>query len=59
MSVEILASHRDLLTRPVHGVPTTVLSDGQPQSSLVWVDYDEESPVSIQPASARKVGTFD
>ena len=31
-------SHVDLLTRPVHGVLTTMGPDGQPQSSLVWVD---------------------
>lgn len=33
-------SHLDLLTRPVHGVLTTLGGDGQPQSSLVWVDQD-------------------
>jgi PPOX class probable F420-dependent enzyme len=33
-------SHRDLLARPVHGILSTMLPDGQPQSSLVWVDYD-------------------
>jgi PPOX class probable F420-dependent enzyme len=33
-------SHRDLLSRPVHGVLTTMMPDGQPQSSLVWVDFD-------------------
>jgi PPOX class probable F420-dependent enzyme len=31
-------SHLDLLTRPVHAVLTTMGPDGQPQSSLVWVD---------------------
>jgi PPOX class probable F420-dependent enzyme len=36
----IPASHIDLLTRPIHGVLTTMGSDGQPQSSLVWVDID-------------------
>ncbi len=40
--VEIPASHRDLLKRPVHGVLTTMMPDGQPQSSLVWCDYDGE-----------------
>jgi len=40
--VEIPASHQDLLTRPICGVLTTMLPDGQPQSSLVWVDYDGE-----------------
>jgi PPOX class probable F420-dependent enzyme len=34
-------SHLDLLTRPVHGVLTTMGSDGQPQSSLVWVDVQD------------------
>jgi PPOX class probable F420-dependent enzyme len=34
------ASHLDLLTRPICGVLTTMLPDGQPQSSLVWVDHD-------------------
>jgi PPOX class probable F420-dependent enzyme len=33
-------SHRDLLNRPVHGVLSTIMPNGQPQSSLVWVDYD-------------------
>jgi PPOX class probable F420-dependent enzyme len=33
-------SHRDLLARPVYGVLATMMPDGQPQSSLVWVDYD-------------------
>jgi PPOX class probable F420-dependent enzyme len=38
--LRIPESHVDLLARPVHGVLTTMLPDGQPQSSLVWVDYD-------------------
>jgi PPOX class probable F420-dependent enzyme len=29
-----------LLTRPIHGVLTTMMPDGQPQSSLVWCDHD-------------------
>jgi PPOX class probable F420-dependent enzyme len=33
-------SHRDLLERPVCGVLTTLLPDGQPHSCLVWVDHD-------------------
>ena len=36
------ASHLDLLTRPICGVFTTLDSDGQPQSSLVWVSHDGE-----------------
>jgi PPOX class probable F420-dependent enzyme len=37
-TVSLLESHLDLLTRPICGVFTTVGLDGQPQSSLVWVD---------------------
>jgi len=38
----IPADHQDLLARPICGVFTTMGSDGQPQSSLVWVDFDGE-----------------
>ena len=38
----IPASHVDLLDRPICGVLTTMLPDGQPQSSLVWVDREGE-----------------
>lgn len=41
-NVPLPPSHRDLLTRPVCGVLTTIGPDGQPQSSLVWVDHDGE-----------------
>ncbi|HET7142622.1 MAG TPA: PPOX class F420-dependent oxidoreductase [Anaerolineales bacterium] len=42
MSFPIPESHLDLVTRPLHGVLTTMMPDGQPQSSLVWCDYDGE-----------------
>jgi len=42
MSIPIPTSHLDLLTRPIPGVLTTMMLDGQPQSSLVWCDYDGE-----------------
>lgn len=38
----IPTSHRALLTGRIHGVLTTLMPDGQPRSSLVWVDYDGE-----------------
>jgi len=38
--VPIPSSHRDLLTRAVPGVLTTVGSDATMQSSIVWVDVD-------------------
>jgi PPOX class probable F420-dependent enzyme len=42
MSLPIPESHRDLLTRSIHAVLTTMMPDGQPQSSLVWCDEDGE-----------------
>src|SRR5512132_137560 len=39
-TLAVPASHLDLLTRPICGVLTTMGGDGQPQSSLVWVDWD-------------------
>ena len=41
-TLSIPPSHQDLLTRAICGVFTTVGHDGQPQSSLVWVDLDRE-----------------
>lgn len=38
--VTVPDSHVDLLTRPICGVLTTMAADGQPQASLVWIDYD-------------------
>ncbi len=40
MAIPIPETHRDLLVEPVHGVFSTMMPDGQPQSSMVWVDYD-------------------
>ncbi len=40
MPVTLPDSHSDLLVKAVHGVLTTMMPDGQPQSSVVWVDYD-------------------
>ncbi len=41
MMLTIPASHRDLLTGRVHGILSTMLPDGQPQCSVVWVDCDD------------------
>jgi len=40
MAVPIPDTHRDLLAEPIYGVLSTMLPDGQPQSSIVWTDYD-------------------
>jgi len=42
MDTSIPETHRNILTEPNHAVLTTVMPDGTPQSSLVWVDYDGE-----------------
>ncbi len=42
MPVTVPKTHRDLFQKPVHGVLTTMMPDGTPQSSIVWVDYDGE-----------------
>lgn len=41
MKSSIPASHLDLLCTPVHGVLTTLMPDGMPQSSVIWVDYED------------------
>jgi PPOX class probable F420-dependent enzyme len=40
MAVTIPGTHRDLLGEPVHAVLSTIMPDGQPQSSIVWADFD-------------------
>jgi PPOX class probable F420-dependent enzyme len=40
MVVAIPTSHLDLLHEPIHGVLTTIMPGGEPQSTIVWVDYD-------------------
>lgn len=40
MTVPIPDTHRDLLVEPLHGVLSTIMPDGQPQSSIVWVDFN-------------------
>lgn len=42
MNKPIPQSHLDLLVRPIPGVLTTMMPDGQPQSGLVWCDFDGE-----------------
>lgn len=42
MAIPIPNSHVDLLVNPVHGVLSTMMPEGQPQSSIVWADYDGE-----------------
>ncbi|HEX5590598.1 MAG TPA: PPOX class F420-dependent oxidoreductase, partial [Candidatus Limnocylindrales bacterium] len=50
------ASHLDLLTRPICGVFTTMGPDGQPESSLVWVDVDADGLVRLNTTLERRKG---
>lgn len=38
--MEIPNSHLSLLTEPIHGILTTIMPSGQPQSSIVWCGYE-------------------
>jgi PPOX class probable F420-dependent enzyme len=53
--VKVPESHLDLLTRPIHGVLTTMMPDGQPQSSIVWCDYDGDC-VRVNTTKERRKG---
>ncbi len=55
MLVTIPTTHGDLFQQPVHGVLTTMMPDGVPQSSIVWVDYDGED-VLINTTLERQKG---
>ncbi len=43
MAKTIPESHLDLLQKPYYAIVTTVMPDGQPQSTVVWADYDGEN----------------
>ena len=40
MTVKIPDSHIDLIEGPISVALSTVMPDGQPQSTVVWCDYD-------------------
>jgi hypothetical protein len=41
MTTVIPDSHLDLFTKPIYAVVTTVMPDGQPQSTIVWVNLED------------------
>jgi len=49
---QLSEAERAFLENPFVGVVTTLHSDGSPQSTVVWVDVDEEGP-SINTAYGR------
>jgi PPOX class probable F420-dependent enzyme len=46
-------SHMDLLEKPIYVAATTVMPDGQPQSTVVWWDYEGEY-IRINSARGRQ-----
>ena len=49
---ELSAAERAFLEEPFVGIVTTIAPDGSPQSTVVWVDVDDEGP-SINTAYGR------
>lgn len=49
---ELSAAERAFLEKPFVGIVTTLHPDGSPQSTVVWVDVDDEGP-SINTAHGR------
>ncbi len=39
-TIVIPDTHKDLVEKPYYAIVTTVMPDGQPQSTVVWADYD-------------------
>jgi PPOX class probable F420-dependent enzyme len=50
--VELSAVEREFLENPFVGIVTTLHPDGSPQSTVVWVDVDDDGP-SINTAYGR------
>jgi PPOX class probable F420-dependent enzyme len=50
--MELTEAQREFLENPFVGVVTTLQPDGMPQSTVVWVDVDEEG-VSVNTAYGR------
>ena len=55
MAVTIPKEYRDLLEGPVYAVLTTLMPDGQPQSSLVWCDCKGDELLVNTVAAYQKV----
>jgi len=49
---ELTAAEREFLENPFVGIVTTLHPDGMPQSTVVWVDVDDEG-VSVNTAYGR------
>lgn len=52
-AVAVPASHEDLLIRPLPAVLVTLMPDGRPQASVVWVAY-EDGRISLNSGTGRQ-----
>lgn len=59
MSAVIPDSHKPLLTGKTYVVLTTLMPDNQPQSSVVWVDFDGEYVVVNTAAGRQKARNME
>jgi PPOX class probable F420-dependent enzyme len=53
MSASIPESHKDLFNKPAFGSFTTLMTDGSPQTTPVWVDF-ENGKVIVNTALGRQ-----
>jgi PPOX class probable F420-dependent enzyme len=54
MPTTIPDSHRDLIDGPIMVTFTTIMPDGQPQSTIVWCNSDDEHVLVNSVAGRRK-----
>lgn len=59
MSAVIPESHKQLLTGPTYVVLTTLMPDNQPQSTVVWADYDGEHVIVNTAAGRQKARNME
>src|SRR5271166_6266932 len=45
MSAPVPESHKDLFQKPAFGSFTTLMPDGSPQTTPVWVDFDNDKVI--------------
>lgn len=57
MTLSSHESHIDLVAGPYSVALTTVMPDGQPQTTVVWWDYDGECVLISTTLERRRAGT--
>jgi len=54
MSPTVPDSHKDLFEQPVYAIVTTLQPDGQPQSTVNWIDYDGQHVIFTTATGRQK-----